>query len=163
MVGCGIAVLSGMTHIRDPYANFRHPFEGSYWNGNALATAFVSKNNPVTLMTPLNAFQVKSNHAFSGWANAFNLMGEIRSNDPARTVRKASLISLYVVSALFLFINVAYVAAIPVSDMRVPDELVAILFFRRIFRSEGTAAFPLLVALNCFGSIVSHKAWFCFV
>ncbi len=111
-------------------------------------------------MTPLNAFQVKSNHAFSGWANAFNLMGEIRSNDPARTVRKASKISLYVVSALFLFINVAYVAAIPVTDMRVPDELVAILFFRRIFRSEGTAAFPLLVALNCFGSIVSHEAWF---
>lgn len=49
MVGCGIAVLSGVTHIRDPYANFRHPFEGSYWNGNALATAFVSKDNAATL------------------------------------------------------------------------------------------------------------------
>lgn len=41
MVACGVAVLAGMTPVQDPYANFKHPFEGSYWNGNALATAFV--------------------------------------------------------------------------------------------------------------------------
>ena len=42
MVVSGVAVLTGLTRIKDPYTNFKHPFEGSYWNGNALSTAVVS-------------------------------------------------------------------------------------------------------------------------
>jgi hypothetical protein len=42
MVLTGFAVLSGLTSIEDPYANFKNPFEGSSFNGNALAMALVS-------------------------------------------------------------------------------------------------------------------------
>ncbi|KJA19474.1 hypothetical protein HYPSUDRAFT_189911 [Hypholoma sublateritium FD-334 SS-4] len=143
MVVSGVAVLSGLTRIKDPYANFKHPFEGSSWNGNALSTAMI-----------------KSNHSLVGWANAFNLMGEMRSSDPARTVRKASRISLFLVSGLYLFINVAYVAAIPADEIRSSGQLVAVLFFQRIFGARGATAFPLLVSLSCFGNIVSQYKFF---
>lgn len=42
MVLTGFAVLSGLTSIEDPYATFKNPFEGSSFNGNALAMALVS-------------------------------------------------------------------------------------------------------------------------
>ena len=73
-----------------------------------------------------------------------------------RTVRKASGLSLGVTTILFFFINVAYVAAVPAEEIRNSGQLVAVLFFRRVFgESFGTKVFPLLVALSCFGNIVS--------
>jgi amino acid transporter len=73
-----------------------------------------------------------------------------------RTVRKASGLSLGVTTVLFFFINVAYVAAVPAEEIRNSGQLVAVLFFRRVFgESFGTKVFPLLVALSCFGNIVS--------
>ncbi len=90
-------------------------------------------------------------------------MGEMRSSDPARTVRKAGRISLLLITVLYLFINVAYVAAIPADEIRSSGQLVAVLFFQRIFGARGATAFPLLVSLSCFGNIVSqYKLCFSF-
>ncbi|KAF9474234.1 amino acid transporter [Pholiota conissans] len=136
MVFTGFAVLGGFTHIDNPYANFKNPFEGSSFNGNALSTGYL-----------------KANHAFIGWANAFNVIGEVRSKNPARTVRKAGIISLVLVSILFLFINIAYIAVVPRDIIGKSGQLVAVLFFQRVFGSAGAKAFPLLVALSCFGNI----------
>ncbi|KDR76254.1 hypothetical protein GALMADRAFT_139979 [Galerina marginata CBS 339.88] len=138
IVGTGVAVLTGLTRVEHPYANFRNPFEGSSSNANALATAFV-----------------KSNHAFIGWHNAFNVLGEVRGKNPVRTVRKAGFISLFLVSALFLFINVAYVAAVPREDIRNSGQLIAVLFFHNVFGTLGAKIFPLLVAASCFGNIIA--------
>ncbi|KAF5327890.1 hypothetical protein D9619_004853 [Psilocybe cf. subviscida] len=134
----GAAVLCGVTRIENPYDNFKDPFEGTSFNANALSTAFL-----------------KSNHAFIGWANAFNVMGEVRGKDPARTVRKAGRISLFLIAALFLFINVAYVAAVPREVIRESGQLIAVHFFRRVFGETGAKVFPLLVALSCFGNIIA--------
>ncbi|KAG6908688.1 hypothetical protein DXG01_003702 [Tephrocybe rancida] len=68
MVITGVAVLLGLTHIKDPYANFHNLFEGSSTSPNALATALV-----------------KVNHAFIGWHNAYNVLGEIKGPNPVRT------------------------------------------------------------------------------
>ncbi|TFK40387.1 amino acid transporter [Crucibulum laeve] len=142
MVVTGAAVLAGWTRIEDPYSNFRNPFEGSSSNPNALATAFV-----------------KANHAFIGYHNAFNVLGEVKGPNPVRTVRKAGRIALGLVTLLFFFINVAYIAAIPREDIRQSGQLVAALFFRRVFGSSvGTKIFPLLVAGSCFGNITVGQA-----
>ncbi|KAJ3512671.1 hypothetical protein NLJ89_g3390 [Agrocybe chaxingu] len=138
IVMTGLAVLSGLTRIKDPWANFHNLFEGSSGNPNALATAFV-----------------KTNHAFVGWHNAFNVLAEVRSKDPVRTVRKAGRISLFLVTVLFLFINIAYVAAVPREEIRHSGQLVAVLFFRHVFGSTGSKIFPLLVACSCFGNIIA--------
>ncbi|KAJ8583634.1 hypothetical protein M405DRAFT_717059, partial [Rhizopogon salebrosus TDB-379] len=138
LIFTGVLVLGGFTRVRDPFANFRSPFSGSTTNPGSLATALV-----------------KTNFAFSGWYNAFNVLGEVRTSDPVRTVRKAGLLSLLLVTCLFFFVNVAYVAAVPKEEMSGSGQLVAVLFFQHVF-GKGFAAqiLPIMVALNCFGSIV---------
>ncbi|RDB26314.1 High-affinity methionine permease [Hypsizygus marmoreus] len=139
MVVTGVAVLSGLTHIKDPYANFHDLFEGSTSNPNALATALV-----------------KVNHAFIGYHNAFNVLGEIKASNPVRTVRKSSIISLSLVSVLFLLVNVAYVAVVPREEIRHSGQLIAALFFHRVFGPTiGVKVLPLLVAFSCFGNIIA--------
>ncbi|KAJ8580463.1 amino acid transporter [Rhizopogon salebrosus TDB-379] len=135
----GALVLGGFTRIRDPFANFRSPFSGSTTNPGSLATALV-----------------KTNFAFSGWFNAFNVLGEVRTPDPVRTVRKAGLLSLLVVTCLFFFVNVAYVAAVPKEEMSSSGQLVAVLFFQRVFgRGFAAQILPIMVALSCFGNIIA--------
>jgi amino acid transporter len=95
--GVGIAAL-GITRIEDPYINFHNMFEGSTSNVNSLATGFV-----------------KTNFAFVGWDNTFKLLGEVRSSDPVRTIRKAGFISLAMVTVIFVLINVAYGPFLPPS------------------------------------------------
>ncbi|KAG2126693.1 amino acid/polyamine transporter I [Suillus cothurnatus] len=137
LVFTGALVLGGFTRIRDPYANFRSPFSGSTANPNSLATALV-----------------KTNFAFAGWNNAFNVIGEVRTRDPVRTVRKAGLLSLLLIACLFFFVNVAYVAAVPKDEISNSGQLIAALFFQHVF-GEGFAAksLPIMVALSCFGNI----------
>lgn len=138
MVGLGIAVLAGITRVEDPYANFRGIFNGSNSNSNSLATAFV-----------------KINYTFVGWHNAFNVIGEVKSANPVRTIRKASFISLALASFLFFFVNLAYVAAIPREELRDSGQLVAALFFRRVLGDTWAAKLlPAMVTLSCFGSLV---------
>ncbi|KAG1821041.1 amino acid/polyamine transporter I [Suillus subaureus] len=139
LVFTGALVLSGFTHIRDPFANFRSPFSGSTTNPNALATALV-----------------KTNFAFAGWSNAFNVIGEVQTRDPVRTVRKAGLLSLLLIACLFFFVNVAYVAAVPKDEISNSGQLIAALFFQRVF-GGGFAAktLPIMVALSCFGNIIA--------
>jgi len=138
LVFTGVLVLGGFTRIRDPFANFRSPFSGSTTDPNSLATALV-----------------KTNFAFFGWHNAFNVLGEVRTPDPVRTVCKAGLISLLLVTGLFFFINVAYVAAVPKDEMSSSGQLIAALYFQHVFGKGFTAqVLPIMVALSCFGNIV---------
>ncbi|KAK2460340.1 hypothetical protein APHAL10511_007729 [Amanita phalloides] len=135
----GAAVLLGLTKVRDPFANFAHPFANTSTSFNALATAMV-----------------KTNHSFHGWHNAFYVLAEVKGPHPVRTVRKASILSLYLSATLFLFINMAYVAAVPPDEIRNSGQLVAALFFRRVYGNGVTAKLlPLLVALSCFGNIIA--------
>ncbi|KAM6488831.1 Amino acid/polyamine transporter I [Amanita muscaria] len=135
----GAAVLLGLTRIRDPTANFHNPFANTSTNFNALAIGMV-----------------KANQAFGGWNNAFYVLAEVKGPNPVRTVRKASIFSLTLMGGLFLFVNVAYIAAVPPDEIRNSGQLVAALFFRRVFGNTATAKLlPLLVALSCFGNIIA--------
>lgn len=141
MVAVGAAVLAGITRIEDPYTNFHNIFEGSSSNANSLATALV-----------------KTNFAFAGWHNAFHVLGEVKGPDPIRIVKKAGLISLSLVTVIFILINVAYVAAVPREEIRNSGQLIAALFFRRVFGETWAAkGLPAMVAFSAFGNIVSGR------
>jgi len=75
-----------------------------------------------------------------------------------RTARKAGFISLVIVTSLYFFANVAYVAAVPVEEIKSSGQLVAALFFKSVF-GNGLAAktLPAMVALSCVGNLVSHR------
>src|SRR5260221_14615402 len=77
----GVAVLSGFTRVSGPFENFRNVWQGSTTNLNGLSTALV-----------------KTNFAYVGSANSFNLLGEVHGTNPVRTVRNAGFISLGIVT-----------------------------------------------------------------
>ncbi|TFY64544.1 hypothetical protein EVG20_g5906 [Dentipellis fragilis] len=135
----GIAVLTGHTHITDPYANFHNLWAHSTTNPNLLATGLV-----------------KTNYAFIGWANAFNVLNEVKGAHPVRTVRNASMLSLALVTVLFFLVNVAYIAAVPLDEMKNSGQLVGALFFGRVFGGHWVSkVLPMMVALSCIGNIIA--------
>jgi amino acid transporter len=135
----GLGVLGGFTRISDPFANFHSIWHGSTTNPNALSTALV-----------------KTNFAYVGWSNAFNLLGEVKSTSPVRTVRNAGLISLGIVTVLFLTVNVAYISAVPIDEIKGSGQLVGALFFQHVFGEHwASKILPVSVALSCVGNIVS--------
>ena len=135
----GVAVMTGFTRISDPFENFHNVWQGSTTNPNALATALV-----------------KTNFAYVGWANSFNLLGEVRGTSPVRTVRNAGFISLGIVTILFVTVNLAYMAAVPLDEIKGSGQLVGALFFQHVFGMHwASKILPVLVALSCVGNIVS--------
>lgn len=134
----GVAVLLKVTKISRPFDNFRDPWSGTSYNGNSLATALV-----------------KTHFAYVGWANAFNVLGEVRGRDPVQTVRNAGGISLFISTILFVFTNIAYIAAIPKNDIMESGQLVGALFFQRVFGdSWATKILPVMVIISCLGNLV---------
>lgn len=100
---------------------------------------------------------VKVNFSFVGWANTFSVLSEIRSKNPARTARRAGYISLGLIAALSFLINVAYISAVPKDEIKNSGQLVAALFFDRVFgRSVVRKSLPFMIALSCLGNIVSE-------
>ena len=137
----GVAVLAGFTRVSDPFANFHNVWQGSSTNPNALATALV-----------------KTNFAYTGWANAFNVLGEVKGTSPARTVRNAGFISIGIVTVLFLTVNVAYISAVPLDEIKGSGQLLGGLFFEHVFGGHwASKILPVLVALSCVGNIVSES------
>ncbi|KAF8273274.1 amino acid/polyamine transporter I [Lactarius quietus] len=135
----GVAVLAGFTRVSDPFANFHNTWQGSFTNPNALATALV-----------------KTNFAYTGWSNAFNVLGEVKGTNPVRTVRNAGLISIGIVTVLFLTVNVAYISAVPLDEIKGSGQLLGALFFEHVFGGHwASKILPVLVAFSCVGNIVS--------
>lgn len=131
--------MVGITHIEHPWDNFSGLWEGSTFNGNALATALV-----------------KTHFAYVGWGNAFNVLAEVKSRDRVRTVRNSGRIALSLVTVLFLFTNISYIAAIPKEDIANSGQLVGALFFQRVFSDSWAAKIlPVMVSFSCLGNIVS--------
>ena len=89
----GFVVLGGgVKSIPDPGANFRNAFEGSTNDAHGLISALV-----------------RINFAYEGYANAFNMVNEVKN--PIRTIRFAGPAALLAISILYMFVNIAYFAA----------------------------------------------------
>ncbi|KAF2261382.1 amino acid transporter [Lojkania enalia] len=131
----GFAVLGGRTRVKDPNANFRDSFEGITSNGNGIVNALVNIN-----------------FAYQGYANAFNVVAEIKN--PFYTLKRVAPISLIIVAILYVLANVAYFSAVPAKEMRESKELAAALFFEAVFGEAGKAL-PALVAVSAAGNIMA--------
>ncbi|KAG8931006.1 hypothetical protein FRC02_003374 [Tulasnella sp. 418] len=140
----GLAVLLGLTSAKSQIHNFKQIFEGTTWNGNALATALV-----------------KVDYSFFGWSNSINLLAEVPASagtNPIQTLRRAGYLSLWTVSLLFILANISYFVVIPKERMKDSGVLVGAVFFDIVFGEGGFIArkvFPAFVALNCVGSIIA--------
>lgn len=88
----GLVVLGGHTKVEDPHLNFRHAFSGTPTTGYGLANALY-----------------KITFSYAGYANAFNVVAEVKN--PIRTIRRSAPASLLLVTVLYVLCNVAYFSA----------------------------------------------------
>lgn len=111
-------------------------WEGSDWNLGTLATSLF-----------------KVFYSYAGLSNLNNVMNEVK--DPVRTLKSVSLTALVTACLLYLLANLAYLAVVPIEDIKKSGQLVAALFFERTFGlNVGKRFLPLAVALSAAGNVM---------
>lgn len=73
-----------------------------------------------------------------------------------RTIRNNASISLLIVAILYILANVAYIAAVPVAELKASKQIAASLFFEKVFGSSGAVkGLNFLIALSSFGNLLA--------
>ncbi|KAK1237558.1 hypothetical protein MKX07_006686 [Trichoderma sp. CBMAI-0711] len=90
--------------------------------------------------------------AYAGLDNVSNVLNEVK--DPVRTLRSVTLTALITSCAMYTLINVAYFIVVPIDEIKGSGELIAALFFQRVFGEQvGRRILPLAVALSAVGNV----------
>jgi amino acid transporter len=140
IVIAGFAVIvvrtSDLNQLQSSSLLWSNLFEGSNWNIGTLATSF---------------FKVSS--TYSGYDNVNNVLDEVK--DPVRTLRTAAPAAMISIFIFYLLLNVAYFVVVPLEVAKNSGELIAALFFERLFgEGLGTRVLPILIALSAAGNVM---------
>lgn len=129
----------------NPVANGWHPtssqlgFEAA--GGGLLALA---------LIMLLGRAMVGPLFAQSAWNNVTFTGGEVR--DPGRNLPRALLIGCFIVVALYLLANVAYIVSLPLTGIQnAPQNRVATALMQAVFGSRGTVIMAVAIMISTFG------------
>ncbi|KAI0409560.1 high-affinity methionine permease [Xylaria palmicola] len=134
----GFVILGGrVARVPDPGVNFRNAFEGTTKNGNDLSVALV---NII--------------FAYSGYANAFSVVNEIKN--PIPTLKRNGAISVAIVSILYILCNIAYFSAVPKATFAQSKATAASVFFAAVFgKGRAQDALNALVLISAFGNLLA--------
>jgi APA family basic amino acid/polyamine antiporter len=88
--------------------------------------------------------------AFDGWADLSFVSGEVK--DPRRNLPRAILIGTSAVIAIYLLANLAYLAVLPVEEIR-RSRLVAADVAQRLVGAPGVVFVAITVMLSTFGTL----------
>ncbi|KAK4160544.1 amino acid permease-domain-containing protein [Cladorrhinum sp. PSN259] len=111
-------------------------WEGSVWNWGIISTALF-----------------KVFYSYSGLENVNNVLNEVR--DPVRTLKSAAPTALVTACMLYFVVNVAYFLIVPLDEIKKGGEMVAALFFQRVFGpTTGNILLPLAVATSAAGNVM---------
>jgi APA family basic amino acid/polyamine antiporter len=88
--------------------------------------------------------------AFDGWADLSFVSGEVK--DPRRNLPRAILIGTSAVIAIYLLANLAYLAVLPVEEIR-RSKLVAADVAQRLVGAPGVVFVAITVMLSTFGTL----------
>ncbi|KAI5845099.1 putative methionine permease [Morchella snyderi] len=136
MVLTGLTVLiTGRTRSGPSQLEFSRIFEGTETNLSLLSMAL---------------FKVL--YSFSGYGNVNNVMNEVRN--PVRTLKSAAPVAVIIVAGTYLLINLAYFSVVPIEEVKESGQLVAALFFTRVFGyTTGRVLLPGLIAISALGNL----------
>ncbi|CAK1358050.1 unnamed protein product [Cercospora beticola] len=111
-------------------------WQGSVWSWGAIATSIL-----------------KVFYSFAGLNNVNNVLNEVK--DPVRTLRSAAFTALATACGMYLLVNVAYFMVVPLDEIRGSGELIAAIYFERVFGTAvGRRILPLMVALSAVGNVM---------
>ncbi|ATY63571.1 Amino acid polyamine transporter I [Cordyceps militaris] len=142
MIACGLYVVVFRPDTGAPgdgaatWISWGGLWQDSNWNWGILCTAMF-----------------KVFYSYSGLENIGNVLNEVK--DPVRTLRSVTITALATSCIMYFLINVAYFLVVPLDEIKESGELIAALFFQRIFgTSVGGRLLPLTVALSAFGNVL---------
>ncbi|KAI0166405.1 methionine permease [Xylariaceae sp. FL1272] len=111
-------------------------WEGSDWSFGTIATSLF-----------------KVFYSYAGLTNLNNVLNEVK--DPVRTLKTVSMSALVTACFLYLLANIAYFVVVPVEEIKQSGQLIAALFFERVFGQYiGRRLLPLAVALSAAGNVM---------
>ena len=111
-------------------------WEGSNWSWGIISTAIF-----------------KVFYSYAGLSNVNNVLNEVK--DPVRTLRSVTLTALTTACVLYLLINISYFLVVPVDEIKGSGELIAAIFFRRVFGpTVGRTLLPLAIAISAGGNVM---------
>ncbi|KAJ5500031.1 Amino acid/polyamine transporter I [Penicillium expansum] len=82
-------------------------------------------------------------------------MPTIETKNPARTLKIAAPVAIISVGILYMFVNIAYFAAVSKEEMLSSGSIVAAVFFRNMFGKQAERVMSVFVALSAFGNVLS--------
>ncbi|KAK2790678.1 hypothetical protein FQN52_005434 [Onygenales sp. PD_12] len=92
-------------------------------------------------------------YAYAGLDNANNVLNEVK--DPVRTLKFVGPLALVTACMLYLLVIVAYFIVVPITEIKESGELVAAIFFNRVFgRGFGQTILPLAIAISAAGNVM---------
>ncbi|CAD6893549.1 unnamed protein product [Tilletia laevis] len=132
----GWVILAGGTHVQDSHASFRDAFAGS-------------STVPYSYVAAL----VKVMNTYSGWNNAFLVLGEVR--DPVRTIKRAGPLGLGICVVLYQFAVVAFFSVGTKEELIKSGTTVGSYFFGKLFGHTAQRVFAVFVALSSLSNVAS--------
>lgn len=95
----------------------------------------------------------KVSYSYAGLANVNNVLNEVRN--PVKTLKSVAPVALLTAVSLYLLVNVAYFMIIPIDEIKNSGELIAGLFFERVFGPGfGKSVLPLAIAVSAAGNVM---------
>lgn len=92
-------------------------------------------------------------YSYAGLGNLNNVLNEVK--DPVRTLKSVGPAALLTTCLLYLLVNVAYFVVVPLDDIKSSGELIAALFFDRVFGPWfGKTILPLAIAVSAGGNVM---------
>ncbi|GLI77374.1 methionine permease [Penicillium ochrochloron] len=135
IVVSGWVALAGHTKAETPH-NFRNAFEGTKGSGYSIVMALY---NVIW--------------SFIGYSNANYALSETKN--PVRTLKIAAPLAIGTVGILYMFVNIAYFAAVSKEEMLESGTVVAAVFFGNMFGKQAEKVMSVFVALSAFGNVLS--------
>jgi len=93
--------------------------------------------------------------SFIGYSNANYALSEVR--DPVHTIKRAAPLAMFAVTAVYLFINVAYFAVVSKKDILESRRIIAALYFRNLFGPATEKALSSFIALSTLGNLLAGQ------
>lgn len=122
--------------LETPRASWDALWEGSNWGWGTLSTAFF-----------------KVSYSYAGLQNLNNVLNEVKN--PVRTLKTVAPAALLTACLLYLLVNFAYFSVVPLEEVKQSGEMIAALFFERVFgKNFGRIVLPLAIAVSAAGNVM---------
>lgn len=116
--------------------NFQHAFSGEGATGYGVVTALY---NIIW--------------SFIGYSNANYALGEVKN--PVKTLKFSGPIAVVFLAIIYMLVNIAYFAVVPLEQLASSGQIVASLFFKIAFGVKSQKALSVFVALSALGNVLS--------